>query len=568
MAIRSDAIKNSTQNPSMSGRGAAPGRGLIRGANGNAFMVSEGQTLKGVVTDIHGNQITIQLDDGNSFTGQLADASNYSIGQGAAFQVTSTNNGVIYMQAATDAYLLSAEDTVFQALEEAGLPKSPRNVEIVKSLLNNQQSISRQNIQDTIRMLAGFPDNSIDSVITAKHIGLPMTKESISQFEQYTKGTHQLQSKMDTLTENINQMLSTVGEKAPNIAGTIATRMINLALEPSEFLEDPTISSQPTEDLEPSEFLENPTLSSQPTEGLPVDEEGNIQYPVIPEAEAETTPENITYDRGQLGFTLTEEARENLTNLIKDFPLPDETKLSILDGTLDNKEFLSQIKSILTSLPSDQAASLVRDASFQSILKDALVSGWSISPRAFADPDNIEKLYEKLDRQLSALTKLSQSVSSQQTFLELGKSAGDMKDNLNFMKTLNQSFTYMQLPLKLQEENAHGDLYVMTKKGELKQHPDKLSVLIHLEMDRLKELDIHIKKENTHVETKFFVQDTKSRALLEKNIELLQDALNEQGFSFSSSFENKKKEVDLVKDFVAADKPIGDMKRYSFDLRA
>ena len=42
------------------------------------------------------------------------------------------------------------EDTIEQALEEAGLPKSPRNLEIVRSLLLNQQSISRENIAESL----------------------------------------------------------------------------------------------------------------------------------------------------------------------------------------------------------------------------------------------------------------------------------------------------------------------------------------------------------------------------------------------------------------------------------
>ena len=577
MALQSDAIRNNMQNPSMS-HAASGGRGVIRGGNGSALMVSEGQVLKGVVTDIHGNQITIQMDDGTNFTGQLADASNYSIGQGAAFQVTGTSSGVIYMQAIADAYLLGLEDTINQALEEASLPKSPRNVEIVRSLLMSQQSISRQNIADNIRLCAQFPNNNVNSVITAKYLSLPMTEQSISQLEHYQNQTHQLLYKMDSLTDSVNQVLDLVGEHAPSAAGTIGGKILDLALAPSDFLEDEMVST----DISANEAITAESVASEAV-STEVTADEAVSTDIAMAQEAAETVENealmemisdtsgqgeMIYEKNQLGSLLSPEARAQLTELTDSLPLSEEIKAAISDGTISNKDLLTALRQTLPNMSPEQASALISNKDFQMLVKEQLMTGWSITPKAFAKKENIEKLYHKLDEQLTTLSKLSQTVSSQSTFKELGNTALDMQNNLQFMKELNQTFSYFQIPLRLQEENAHGDLYVMTKKGVLKNHPDKLSVLLHLEMDHLGELDIHIKKDNSYIETKFFVEDKKTRRLLETNIELLRDAINEQGYSFTSEFSTKDKDIDIVKDFIAQDKPIGDMKRYSFDLRA
>lgn len=143
-----------------------------------------------------------------------------------------------------------------------------------------------------------------------------------------------------------------------------------------------------------------------------------------------------------------------------------------------------------------------------------------------------------------------------------------MQQNLQFMKMLNEQFAYMQLPLKLSSENAHGDLYVMTKKETLRKSKDNLKVLLHLEMDYLGPLDIHITKDHTNISTKFFVSKDDALRLLEKNVGLLKDALNEQGYSFSSEFAEKKKDIDLVHDFIETEAPVGNITRYNFDLRA
>ena len=589
MALQSDAIRNHMQNPSMA-HAASNGRGVIRSGNGGSLVVSEGQVLKGVVTDIHGKQITIQMNDGTSFSGQLADASSYSIGQGAAFQVTGTTAGVIYMQAINDAYLLGLEDTISQALEEAALPKSPRNVEIVRSLLEGRQSISRQSIMDTIQHCAKFPNNNVNAVITAKNLSLPMTKQSISQLEQYQNQTHQLLYKMDTLTNSINQVLDLIGDKAPNVASVIGDKILELALEsyglPEDELSgnlslDTTLNGQSvseeaigltaeiatetaTGEIMGEEIIGGENTGEEIVNGENVGKEVTNGENAVNNSSAG----ELSFSRNQLGSILTTEARAHLSDLINHLPLSEEIKQAVADGTITNKDFLSAIKDALSNMSSDDAAAIISDKDFQAILKEQLMNGWSMTPKAFAKKENVDRLYEKLDKQLTTLTKLSQSVSAQSAFKELNSTASDMQGNLHFMKTLNETFSYFQLPLRLQEENAHGDLYVMTKKGALKNNPEKVSVLLHLEMEHLGELDIHIKKDKSYIETKFYLSEKKTRHLLETNIELLRNAINEQGYSFTSEFSMKEKDLDIVKDFIAQDKPIGDMKRYNFDLRA
>ena len=204
----------------------------------------------------------------------------------------------------------------------------------------------------------------------------------------------------------------------------------------------------------------------------------------------------------------------------------------------------------------------------QELVKTQFVNGLSITPRAVKEGDSITQLYSKMERQLAVLASMSESLTSQKVFEQLSTVAHDMQDNLQFMKTMNQTFAYLQLPLKMTEQNAHGDLYVMTRKESLKKNPNNLSVLLHLDMDHLGTLDIHIKKENTSVSTKFYVTDSSVQNLLANNLELLKDAINELGLTFTSECLMKEKEFDVVNDFIGQDKPVGTLTRYDFDLRA
>lgn len=230
MPIVSNGIQNSTDSPSSSVASSQPK--AYRTGN-TTVMLREGQTLKGVVSDVHSDQITLVMEDGTAFTGRLPDAGQYSIGQKAAFKIVSLDQNTIYMKAVSTSYLLDMEDTIDQALEEAGLPKSARNSDVVRSLLMNQQSISRENLLSSIRLCATYPDADVNSVITLRRLGLPLTPENLAQFEQYENNDHSLLDHFAQITDSIGDLMNAIGTQVPRLSGQTAGQLLNLALSSS-----------------------------------------------------------------------------------------------------------------------------------------------------------------------------------------------------------------------------------------------------------------------------------------------------------------------------------------------
>ncbi len=597
MAIFSNSVNNTLGRSNI--KTASPGSGVSRS---NSLGVSEGQLIKGTVTDVQGNRITIERDDGTAFTGQLSDASKYSIGQRAAFQVTSASPNTILLKALSDYYLLNSDDMVFKALEEANLPKSPHNIDVIRALMSTKQSISRESILDALKFCSRYPEVSADAVLTMKYLAMPMTEESVKQFEQYQNKTHQLINQMETMTDSINEVLTLIGKQAPDASGNIGMQFLDMALENKGFS---TLPALDTAAAAPGELLVSSLapdgtplpegtllINGQPVKAGVINGEIVLSDPTDPltnltaelkELIENTPKENIKilsdslYNeipehqspmKLQAGTILTGEAKNDFYTLIKDLPLSEQLKQGVWEGTALGKDILSELRTVLPLLPAETSGKILSSPGFQALLKNQLLDGWSISPEELKNGENLEKLYERLESQLEQVSKFSETVLSHKTFSELNSHTNNVQGNLNFMKTLNENLMYMQLPLRLAEENAHGDLYVMTKKDAMKKHPDKLKILLHLELDHLGVLDIHIEKESANVRTKFYVEDKKIVRLFEKNIELLSDALLEQGYLLNNETLLHEKELDFVKDFVAQDVPIGDMKRYNFDLRA
>lgn len=565
--------------------------------SGNSTLhLREGQTLRGVVSDIHGNEITLSMEDGSSFTGKLPDANQYSIGQKAAFLITSLDDNTIYMKATTGAYLLDMEDTVAQALEEAGLPRSTRNLDVVRSLLANQQSISRENIMASIKLCAQYPDADVNSVITMRRLGMPMTETSVKQFENYQNQTHQLLYKMDSLGDSIAQMLQSIGSQIPRFAKEAGNQLLTLALEGNPTPEEQILTAQmadaASESLLPETDAEgNPLAAETASEEAAEDSQSasNLEtasplarmrqlFSAITDGNAAArsamSEAGMTEDfrtpfiHEQTGFILSPEERTSFSEQLKEFPLSEEVKAGLADGSVTAREFLTEIKQAFPHMTDEQAGALLTSKAFQKIVKGQFLSNWTISPEHLKKEGALEEVYEKMSKQFDALSHFSETVLGKDVFKQLSNTASDMNDNLNFMKTLNETFQYVQLPLKLQNQNTHGDLYVMTRKEALKKDPRDLKVLLHLDMDHLGTLDIQIARENTAVSLKFFVSTEETLHLLNRNMELLNDAINQQGYACTSELSMKEKDVDIVNDFIAQETPVGDMKRYNFDLRA
>ena len=575
-------ISNSIQNNGGSSQGIRSQTRTYRSGNSTLYL-REGQTLRGVISDIHGNDITLSMEDGSSFTGQLPDANQYSIGQKAAFLITGLENNTIYMKATTGAYLLNMEDTIAQALEEALLPRSPRNLDVVRSLLSNSQSISRENIMASIQLCAQYPEADVHSVITMKCLGLPMTNESVLQFENYQNQTHQLLYKMDTLTDSIGDMLHAIGSQVPALAKETASTLLDLALEGvtvPEMTEQPNEAAAASAEENSEAPIPETGEEAANTTGNPVQDGSNgtpfsrVKSLINNLTESVGTkntpePETPTFSKEEVGAYLPEEERTAVHEQLRELPFSEAAKKQLADGTLSVSRFLTEVKQMLPNLTDEQAGKLISSDAFRKLVKGQVLANWTISPKQLKEPGALTETYAKMAKEWETLSHFSETVLGKDVFSKLSSSASDMTENLNFMKTLNETFPYIQLPIKLQNQNAHADLYVMTRKEALKKNPDNLKVLLHLDMEHLGTLDIRIAKENTAVSLNFFVSEKDTLHLFERNVELLQDAINAQGYACTSELSLKEKEVDIVNDFLTTNKaPIGDMKRYNFDLRA
>ena len=129
---------------------------------------------------------------------------------------------------------------------------------------------------------------------------------------------------------------------------------------------------------------------------------------------------------------------------------------------------------------------------------------------------------------------------------------------------------YIQLPVKLNESKAHGDLYVFNRKNGKPVNKDSISAFLHLDLEYLGATDVDVLLEGKSLKTQFSLKDKTSIAIVESHLDELKDRLTRRGFSVTVNAMVMPEETNgnTFMNVLETDKPQISIKRYSFDVRA
>lgn len=205
---------------------------------------------------------------------------------------------------------------------------------------------------------------------------------------------------------------------------------------------------------------------------------------------------------------------------------------------------------------------------FRELIEGQLKNLWMLRPEELDEPGKVENLYRRLDRQLKALTHALENGG--QTEGAAYRATTSMSQNINFMNHINQMYAYVQLPLKMSDGEAHGELYVFTNKKGLASKDGKISALLHLDMEHLGPLDVYVVMEQSKVNTKFYVQDDEMLDFLEAHMDILTKRLADRGYDCSVSMSTRTgmpEEDTGISPLLNQEKGIM-LSQYAFDMRA
>ena len=289
---------------------------------------------------------------------------------------------------------------------------------------------------------------------------------------------------------------------------------------------------------------------------------------------------NISYDRdsypvNSIGHTLTEDQYKALNEMIKNDTgfLNNNSKYIDENGNLNPKANVSEFMKSFAEYTSnvDVSKHVIKNIfgsdSYKSLIDNMAREQWTLDPADVAKGDPVKKLYEKLElsmRQIEQATASMEKAGSQVT-----KATAEIRSNIDFMNQVNQNFTYVQLPIRMSNQNTNTELFVYRNKMS-KSDDDEISAFLHFDMDHLGSTDISVKLRNRNVDTKFYMEDERSYELIMNNIDILKKKIEDKGYNCNINVENEGNQKNLVSDFLTHDTKgtTTPVSRYSFDVRA
>ena len=594
---------------SPSGTASAVNSNLSYSATGQ-ILIDKGQIIRGEVTDIRNDTVSIKVDLGETLTYPLQGDPELAIGQTATFKAVETEDGIA-LRAISVKPSQARLATINKALEEAGLQKSERNQMIVLELLDNHMSIDKQTIQKIFQQSLLNKNASISTLVLMNKHNILLTNTTSTQFENYRNMEHRLSKEIGTIADEIPKLLDKVSTfttsknflaindglmdiflkdtsaipeiplstvvSSKNEISTLLDILRPFALTDSltKAIQNQTASLRDVVDCIQNSITiaEQMDLESQNTL-LETDDPPNngnttltnaFQAPIIRHILDQFT--NQQFNNNELSTFLSLQNRQTLALALANFSLAGDIRDGIVDGQIGTNTLLHAIKTALPATNSLDAKTLYSTQVFQWVLKEHIRSSMSLTTNDIAD-NKVNDYYDTTYNQINALRDLLQNTGLQDTFTQLSSTTQNFQENMEFMKVLNQLFPYVQLPIKMKDQFIHSDLYVYTKKKNLQENPDSISVLLHLDMEHLGPTDIHITLSRANVGAKFYMSDDFSTSLLRNNIDLLEEAMTRNGYLLQTEFIERQKEVDIVKDIIERDQPTSSLKRYSFDIRA
>jgi len=281
--------------------------------------------------------------------------------------------------------------------------------------------------------------------------------------------------------------------------------------------------------------------------------------------------EAVATSSSQLAKVLTPQERLSIAEFpagLTDLPNARDVADRITQGNITLKELLTFLQEQLPKSDPTIAAKLLQSPEYAKIFEAAFLGKWTLTPDKVADKDSATNLLQELERDLDQLQSLAKGHPSISGNEHLQEPVQNLKENLRFMKDLNEAFTYLQLPVQFKKQNAHTELYVLTRKKALSDKRENLSVLLHLEMSNLGSLNIHLQLSNSkHIQAEFHVENQETATLIKNHLDILTAALLEKAYILQATVADTYTKPDFSKDFIEQSSQENNIKRYTFDVR-
>lgn len=501
----------------------------IASVNRQIQSLVPGQTIQGEVLSKNGSEVQIRLAEDVFIQARLEQNVNMEIGSNLFFQVK--NNG--QMLTLSPLFTNTAmQDNLMKALDMAGIPVNHSSVEMTRQLMEAGLPIDKTALQQIYREINQYTQGEVADIVLLHKMDLPVTEETVNQMSSYRNLSYQLDAGVDSMLDNLPQLIDGLLENGEVEQVRVVISQL-LSFLPGE---------QETVEADAGQPVQQASTNGEAVESGIVEGKANTDG--------------------------------NATGIEKGKVLAEETYTENVPGRMPQSTENTTEFQLLTLLFGKNKGSVDNPTTTIKQLVEKTIGQlkqqWSLTPEEVADQEKVTAFYGRMGRQLRALTQVLEE--SNQTSSAAYKAVTNLQQNLDFLQQVNQMYSYVQLPLRLQQDNAHGDLYVYTNKKHMADGDGKVSALLHLDMEHLGPVDVYVTLKESKVSTKFYMADDNMLNFMMEHMDLLTSRLAKRGYqcTYEMQVKNRDQLQDKGINGLWEKQPEHTMKlaEYSFDMRA
>jgi len=543
----------------------------------NMKELIKGEVLKGEIVDLRNNQAVIRMNDGSIVQGRMEHDVDLYIGQNASFEVVKNNESEIQLKIVPEQVKNPNDSLAEKALQQAALPMSQKNKEVVSALLDANLSVDKQSILKFLKVVHQFPEAGVKELAFLQKHSIPVNEANVAMVKEYQNSEHRIMAQLESIADGLCELLGS------GIEDGQAMKLFQFVMNRPQY---DSANIQP--DIQTAKQAVNPAAGQPLSESNPQTEPGSLQtgHPAqqsmtMTSSDVPTTlllaamhPMSQPETQG-IAVRFFPEQRSQLAAALKEAGMSGNVLEKVISGEIGEHELLQEIYEFVGKKCSKEGAKsilhqLMSREDLQQMAKDELLKNYTMSPKELETEGTVKKYYEKLQHDLNQMTEVLKEAAHQESASRLSGQSEHLKQNLDFMKTLNQIYPYVQLPVRLKNQTIHSELYVFTKmKGKLK-NAENISLLLHLDMDAIGAIDIHLKLNQKSLRAQFYVQDEEVQEMFETTIQELEQALGEKGYYLASEFHIQEKKEAVIEEMIVQEQASEGMtmKRFTFDVRA
>lgn len=489
-------------------------------------VLQAGQTIQGEIVSVKGDEVQLAIMKDVLIDAKLAQSMNLTPGMTMPFQVkANTSQGLSLIPLFTNT---AADPNALKALDMAQIPINDRSLAMVQSMMEKGMSIDKQSVQEMYRDVTAFKDAVVRDIVSLHQMQMPVSEDNLTQFSLYQNNQHYLKDAFQTIGNAIGEQLEGLVADGNREGALVLVKELSKLFQSNGIIigEDAVFAKERIAILPEQMLQENSIFSEQMLQEDSILPEQMLRESNILQLTAEKNAEVVqNSDIGQK-VIINQDDLEQMSDDGKNIEKYSETEnvQQSVKSVPEQPEWENLIKNILKEKDTSRIAPM-----FEKIWDKAISKEWFLEPESVMEKKNVRDYYEKLTGQIKQLEQIFKETGMEKS--PAAKTVQNTVANLDFMNQMNQIHAYIQLPLKMANRNAHGELYIFANKKNLAKQEGKVTALLHLDMEHLGKMDVYVALENQKVSTNFYLEKEEYLDFLESHMDMLTTRLNKRGYT-------------------------------------